>query len=164
MLATNDYDLDRGTTSWYQIYHQTPRFSEMTQKSRKILQVGVSLNGCTPKPSILIGFSIIFSILNHPFWVLYPYFWVSTQVQVTKPLVLLHQTRAGSLLHPSLIVAGLFWWLRKARSTATMQRNAWRRANQDLGEFGGGLWCNNKLDIQSLTSVYSSLEQYILHM
>ena len=29
---------------------------------------------------------------------------------------------------------GLFWWLRKARSTAMMQRNAWRRANQDLGE------------------------------
>ena len=40
-----------------------------------------------------------------------------------------------------------------------MQRNAWRRANQDLGnlEVAFGV----KLDIQSLTS---SLEEYSLHM
>ena len=33
-------------------------------------KMGVSLNGGTPKSSILLGFSII----NHPFWG-YPYFW-----------------------------------------------------------------------------------------
>ena len=33
--------------------------------------MGVSKNNGTPKLSILIGFSTI----NHPFWVLYPYFW-----------------------------------------------------------------------------------------
>ena len=33
-------------------------------------KMGVSLNGGTPKSSILLGFSVI----NHPFWG-YPYFW-----------------------------------------------------------------------------------------
>ena len=35
------------------------------------LNVGVSKNSGTPKSSILIGVSII----NHPFWGFYPYFW-----------------------------------------------------------------------------------------
>ena len=36
----------------------------------------VSKNRGTPKSSILIGFSII----NHPFWGFYPYFWVDTHM------------------------------------------------------------------------------------
>ena len=33
--------------------------------------MGVSKNNGTPKSSI----SIVFSIINHPFWGIYPYFW-----------------------------------------------------------------------------------------
>ena len=51
------------------------------ENSKKYLschQLGVSKNNDTPKSSILIGFSII----NHPFWVVYhPYFWVDTQLE-----------------------------------------------------------------------------------
>ena len=44
------------------IYGWTDKFSEMLKSN--MIYVGVSKNTGTPKPSILIGFSII----NHPFW------------------------------------------------------------------------------------------------
>ena len=46
-------------------------------KSR-LVYMDVSENRGTPKSSILIGFSII----NHPFWGIYPYFWISTHIGI----------------------------------------------------------------------------------
>ena len=43
--------------------------------------MGVSLNGGTPKSSILIGFSII----NHPFWGFHLYFWKHPYSFVKNP-------------------------------------------------------------------------------
>ncbi len=42
--------------------------------------MGVSKNRGAPKSWILIGFSII----NHPFWGFYPYFWVDTHICVLQ--------------------------------------------------------------------------------
>ena len=61
--------------------------------------MGVSLNGGTPKSSILIGFSII----NHPFWWFPPYFrkppysnpytWPYKQMGHPKPGMILQDSK-----------------------------------------------------------------------
>ena len=45
------------------------------------VKMGVSKNTGTPKSSILIGFSG-FSLINHPFWCFFLYFWVDTQIKM----------------------------------------------------------------------------------
>ena len=67
--------------------------------------MGVSLNGGTPKSSILIAFSII----NHPFWGCSPYSWKypDSEVNVSGPPIYITQggfpKKVGIEIFPFLI-------------------------------------------------------------
>ena len=52
------------------------------KKMERQEHLGVSKNNGTPKSSILIGFSII----NHLFWGMYPYFWKHPMAPVSNRL------------------------------------------------------------------------------
>ncbi len=65
--------------------------------------------GYPPKSSILIGFSII----NHPFWVIYPYIWKHPYVPLPEKKHLLVQNSSESFLssvvgqHPTIYPKGV---------------------------------------------------------
>ncbi len=63
-----------GFSEWVWLSRLSTEHSTMIPQSLLLVRISymdVSKNRGTPKSSILIGFSII----NHPFWGIYPYFW-----------------------------------------------------------------------------------------
>ena len=60
------------------------------------IQMGVSVNGGTPKSSIFSGFSTI----NHPFWGNHPYFWKHPN---GGSLGFLNPSTVNSSLHQQLV-------------------------------------------------------------
>ena len=61
---------------WVGVIFHDPCFTYMKTIKKQPDHMGVSKNRGTPKLSIFIGFSII----NHPFWGFYLYFWVDTHI------------------------------------------------------------------------------------